>query len=251
MTTAAIIQCRLGSTRLPNKTILPLGTKTALEYCILRTQQALTVDKVIVSTPNEQTLSHKPLIDICHKMGVKYFCDYVHEPEDVLSRVISTASFYEIDTIVEITADCPLIDNNIIDEVVAVYKCFAYDYVTNAMFRCYPDGMDVQAYSLKLLKEVAEDVTDLKHRSHVGWNIHNSLKEFTRYDVVSDVDSFWPQLRLTLDTEEDYKLIDRILRRFSYIDYGPTLPQILNYLRENPKLLEINSNVVGKVAGEG
>lgn len=244
MKTTAIVQARMGSTRLPGKVMMDLAGKPALQRVIDRIKKATLVDSIVVSTEPKS----EKIMSYCGKNGIDCF---IGSEDDVMLRVLKAAESFGAETIVEITADCPLIDPKLIDDCIGLYNNNPQaDYVSNCVpVRSYPDGMDVQVYSISSLGAL-EEITNKKTRKHVGWNIPTGKTyTFNCICIPAPKCFYWPDLRLTLDTIEDYKLINNIYGYFWNDNFR--LDDILSYLYRNPKLLLLNQDIKAKDPSEG
>lgn len=239
MKIAAIIQTRMGSTRLPGKVMKQLQGKTVLSHVIERVRQSKLIDEIIIAT----TVDEKDDVvnDEAIRCGAKVFRG---SEEDVLSRYYYAAKTYNIDVIVRITSDCPLIDPNVIDELIACYLNGQYSLVTNAgsdlSHRTYPRGLDTEVFSMEVLEEAFHNARQSYQHEHVTPYIYEN-KEGIRY-YKNDTD--FSQYRLTLDTEEDFTLIkeiyDRLYSRSMY------LSDIMDLFRQEPHLFSINAHIEQK-----
>ena len=164
-----------------------------------------------------------------------------------MSRVIEAGKFAKADVIVEITGDCPIIDHEIIDQTIQVYKHNSVDYVSNNNVRSYPDGMDVQVFALEKLVESSKMTNDSLDQEHVTLHIRNNPELFSRINLHSTPELYLPDLGLTLDEKEDYILLKKIIEHF-YDNDNPYFlcSDVIQYLKENPDLIEINSHIVRK-----
>ena len=168
--------------------------------------------------------------------------------EDVLGRVTKAAQLVKADIIVDITGDCPLIDRAHIDHIVE--SCHAgHSYASNVNPRSWPDGFDVQAYSIELLEHANEVVVGGELRSHVGWNIANLIigEEYPNYSATSEF--AYPKWGLTLDTQADLRLLKIIFEYFGHNHF--TAEDVISFLKRCPELLEVNKRITRKKAGEG
>src|SRR5688572_19407522 len=158
----AIIQARLGSTRLPNKVLLTLAGKTVLEHVINRVRASKFINEVIVAT----TISSNDLeiISFCAKNKIRVFVGSEH---DVLDRYYQAARLLQPDNVVRITSDCPMIDPEIIDEIGKKHLEEKADYSSNTLDETYPDGLDAEIISFKALKTAWEQATLPSDREHV------------------------------------------------------------------------------------
>jgi spore coat polysaccharide biosynthesis protein SpsF len=241
MKTVAIIQARMGSTRLPGKMMMDICGKPAIQRVVERVAKSK-VDQIVVATiPNSQEI-----INWTRGYNGPLGC-FVGSEEDVMGRVLMAADFFEADAIVEVTGDCPLIDPRLIDDCLYRFKTDrGLDYVSNCVpIRSYPDGMDCQVYSIEALRSVR--AIPVVH-NHVGWNIPQHPGIFNCSCIKAGPLYYHPDIRLTLDTKEDLELLRRVTEGCGP---DPTLKDYLNILTLNPDWLRINQNVRTKLPEEG
>ena len=208
MKTGAIIQARTSSTRLPGKVLkeLPSGSGiTALAQVIRRVKKARNLDETIVATSAEKP--DDAIAEIAQKEGAKVFRGSLH---DVLSRYYSAAKKNSLDVIVRITSDCPCIDPDIIDQVVAKHHKERADYTSNVLKKTYADGLDVEVVSFPILEKLDRSVKDAYEREHPTFYIHCNQSLFKIADVVAVGELYAPHVRITLDTEKDYEVLSEI-----------------------------------------
>ena len=245
----AIIQARMESERLPGKVLMELGSKPAIWHIVDRVREAEQVDHIVVAMPD--TLKNKELRrSVTGALG----CDvFEGSNEDVLYRVYMAAVRFDADIIVDITGDCPLVDPTHIDILVNSVKNDNVFYASNCHPRSWPDGFDVQVYTFDALKKVNDIVLDLKHRCHVGWNIWYNKYNLFRNETVTHLPAppeyRYPEWGLTLDTKEDLVVLDMIFKHFENNDFFAE--EVIDYVKEHPRLLEINGSVKRKTPGEG
>ena len=144
----ATIEARMTSSRLPGKPLLKVIKKTMIEHLVLRLKKVQSINEIVLATTDNQ--ADDILISAVKNLGIKVFRG---DENDVMQRVIGAAESVKASTVVEITGDCPLIDPEIIEQCIRMFKLHAVDYVSNAVIRSYPDGMDTQVFSLKTLKK--------------------------------------------------------------------------------------------------
>jgi len=233
----------MGSTRLPNKVLLPIAGKPSLEFLILRLKTCKTLNEIVVATSTEQS---NLLIE--YYAGINRVSCFRGSEDNVLNRVTRAAEFFKADIIVDITGDCPFVDPTEVDYLVGLFFAGNYDYVSNVWPKRYlPDGMDVQVYSIAALRAV--DNNRIPGKFHVGWNIAER-EEFFKRPADKQPDFFnRPLLGLTLDTKEDLLFMNKIAEQF--IGCYFSLRNILEKLDEMPELLEINCNIKRKVPADG
>jgi len=227
------------SSRLPGKVLMPaIDDISMLEFMIQRVRRSRSIDDIIVATTINP--ADDPIIELCKTLNVKY---YRGSENDVLLRVLEAHKSIGSEIIVELTGDCPLIDPNIIDEVIQEYNINNYDYVSNDHIRSYPMGLDVQVFSINVLDEVSKKTQVLEDREHVSLYIYKS-GEYRLHPVIAKGDLFWPDLRITLDDKGDYNLIKAIIEYFyPFKGFDFSGLEIVKYLKKNIKLLDLLKDV--------
>ncbi|MFB7141783.1 cytidylyltransferase domain-containing protein [Gottfriedia sp. NPDC056225] len=240
MKVVAIIQARMGSTRLPGKVLLKVLNKPLLAYQIERVKRAKLIDEIIVATTtNELDLE---IVNFCEFMSIS--C-YRGSEDDVLSRYFEAASLYNADLIVRLTSDCPLIDPTIIDKVINefILNMHHIDYASNTVQRSFPIGMDIEVMSFSLLKTINQLQLPESYREHVTPFIYRSQK-YTIRQIVQKVNK--SHIRLTVDTPEDFKLISTIIEEIYPINPFFTLQELYDLFERKPELLTINHHIKQK-----
>lgn len=205
MKIGAVIQARTTSTRLPNKVLLDIVGKPALQHIIERLRQSKKLETIIVATTTNET--DNSICDLCDKLGCFYFRG---SENDVLTRVLEAAKAYGIDIIVEITGDCELIDWNIVDQLIGMYCNNDVDYCSNVLERTFPRGYDCQVFSTKLLERVNREVDNPIDKQHVSSWIYKNPKnkgKFRLLGLKAPKELNRPDLEITLDTESDLELM--------------------------------------------
>ncbi|MDP3396777.1 MAG: glycosyltransferase family protein [Methanoregula sp.] len=241
MKTAAIIEARMTSTRLPGKILRPILNRPTLELLIERLGRARTLDQIIVATTDNKT--DDPVEDLTKRLGVGCFRG---SEDDVLDRVLKAAHKYNVDTIVEITGDCPLIDPELVDVLVGIFRNKSYDYVSNVLTRTYPRGLDTQVFSTKALEEVNRLTQDPVDHEHVSYYIHEHPETFRLYNLESDLPKKFWDIRLTVDTIEDFTLINAIFEELYPANPAFSTKDILALLEEKKDFLNINRHIQQK-----
>jgi spore coat polysaccharide biosynthesis protein SpsF len=240
MKIAAIVEARMSSTRLPGKVLLKANNRPMLEHLIDRLKSVKLIDSIIIATTANK--SDDVICDLAKKKKVFYFRG---SELNVLERVIDTVNFYNPEIIVQITGDCPIVDPNIIDQVIRIYLENKCDYVGNSHIRSYPDGMDVQVFSKKnILKSFSIANRSLEFE-HVTLNMRMNPKIFKPLYVIAPKNIYWPELGLTLDEKEDYILLKKIIEYFPK-KYLFTCLEVINLLNKNKKWIKINRHIKRK-----
>ncbi|MFA4876150.1 MAG: glycosyltransferase family protein [Methanoregula sp.] len=241
MKTVAIIEARMTSTRLPGKVMLPILGRPTLELMIERLKRAKLIDQIVVATTQNHT--DDVVEHLTHRLGVGCFRG---SEDDVLDRVLRSAHANGVDVIVEVTGDCPLIDPIVVDNVIGIYQKKNIDYVSNVLKQTYPIGMDVQVFSTAVLEKVARLTQDPIDHEHVSLYIYEHPEIFSLFNIESDLPEKYWNMRLTLDTQEDYQLITAIYELLYPRNPTFTLDDIVDLLEKRKDLIELNRNIQQK-----
>lgn len=234
MNIVAIVQARLGSTRLPNKVIAPLGNTPLIEFLITRLSKSHYVNKIVVATSTNPV--NDPLVSLVEKMGYQVVRG---SENDVLQRFIDAAHATDADVIVRITGDCPLVDPQLVDTLVQEFLRSPVDYLSNTNPPTYPDGFDIEVFSVKALETAGQLATDSFDREHVTPFLR-SHPDFSKQNHVAPID--YSRFRLTVDEQRDLNVIRSIVNHFApSTDF--TLSQILEAIDHNPSLVAGNLDI--------
>lgn len=236
-----IVQARMGSTRLPGKIFKEVEGKSLLSYQIERLKRVHHISGIIIATTENP--QDDLIVKFCKEAGVLFFRG---NEEDVLDRYYRAAKAFSADVIIRITSDCPLIDPEIIDAILNFYieNYPSYDYVSNAIERTFPRGLDVEVFSFACLKKAACEAKLLYEREHVTPYFRFNpdffrLGNFTQQPNES-------HHRWTLDTVEDFNLIAKIIQALYPANPYFNQHDILNLIAKNPEWLKINAHVEQK-----
>ncbi len=231
----AIIQARMGSTRLPGKVMMPINGKTIIELIIARLSRSACIDQIIVATSFDKI--NEPLVKHVQELG--YCCEQGSE-ENVLERYYDSALKHSADIIVRITGDCPFVDAELVDTVISKFKASNVDYITNGSPPSYPDGLDIEVFSISALEKCFKEALSLYDQEHVTPYIRES-KEFKTETFSNSSDL--SDLRWTLDESDDFEVIENVYNYFNpdiYFSWKKILD--LQYL--NPSLFSKNVNII-------
>lgn len=237
MKTIIIIQARMGSSRLPGKVLKPLGNVDILTYTIERCRAIKGVSEVIVAT---SILSQDDdLVKWCEERQVAYFRG---SEDDVLDRYVQCAKKYEPDYIMRITSDCPFVDYEMADEIIRLMQRERQDIVL--IDGGLPRGLAVELISYKALLYIHKIGQETRHREHVTYYAYEFADEFTSVTYKAPVNRIAPELRITLDTEEDYTLIYEIANHFN----NPLVSSaaVIQFLKDNPEVAKLNAHIEQK-----
>ncbi|GAB3630718.1 glycosyltransferase family protein [Microbacterium shaanxiense] len=243
MTRVGIItQARMTSTRLPGKVLLTAGGKTMLGHHLDRLAAA--GYPVIVATT--ENVTDDPIVDEATARGARV---YRGSENDVLSRFSEAAADAELEVVVRVTSDCPLIDASLIVRGVEEYLALddAGAHVSNVLERTYPRGFDFEVFSAAALADADAHATDPADREHVTPYLYrNRSGRMTMHAIRREADA--SRFRVTLDTSDDYDVITRLIRRHEAASLDSE--QIIAVLNDHPELAELNAHVEQKKLGE-
>jgi spore coat polysaccharide biosynthesis protein SpsF len=214
--TVAIIQARMGSARLPGKAMLSLDCTPIIQHVVRRTLSATAIDEAVIATT--QKSRDKIIVRYASDDGAKSFRG---DEEDVLNRVYQTAHKYNADTIVRLTADNPLLSPDTVDAAINKFERNDAAYVSNKINRTFPSGLDVEVFDSESLRYIETHTTDPYYREHVT-PYYRESEEFTSLNIRADevfneehmLDR--SEIRLTLDTPDDYELLRKIYANIAY-----------------------------------
>jgi len=237
MKTVAIIQARMGSTRLPGKVLLDLAGEPMLARDVNRVQRASLIDQVVVATTTQP--ADEAIANLCAARGWPCFRG---SEEDVLDRYYRAAVAYSADVVVRITSDCPLIEPAVTDRVVQEFlqRQPDVDYACNILpRRTFPRGLETEVLRFDVLERAWREDTNPAWREHVTQYIQRHSDLFRIHGVVNDTDL--SAMRWTVDTPEDMEIVQRIYSHFGHDCFSWL--DVLALLSEHPEWLDINRHV--------
>jgi spore coat polysaccharide biosynthesis protein SpsF len=238
-----VIQARMGSSRFPGKVILPLAGKSLLVRMVERVNASKNCGRVVVATTYLE--NDDPIIDICKKNSIPFFRGH---PTDLLDRHLNVGKKYDADAIVKIPSDCPLIDPFVIDKVIKYYmdNIASFDYVSNLHPATYPDGNDVEIFSIESLEKAWEEADKQLEREHTTPYFWENPDKFNIGNVLWETGlDYSMSHRWTIDYEEDYKFIETIYNELHNNNPFFSLNDILMLLKEKPEISKINEKYAG------
>jgi glutamate-1-semialdehyde 2,1-aminomutase len=245
MKTVAIIQARMGSTRLPNKVMKLIGGVPMIELLLARLEHAAELDEIVVATSVDER--NQPLVDHVSKLG--YRC-YQGSENDVLDRYIQAAKMAQADVVIRVTGDCPLVDPDLVDEAIRSYKTAGVDYLSNASPPSYPDGLDTEVFSFAALERAAAETDKPYDHEHVTPYLRESGKfRQTALQNAEDLSA----LRWTVDESADFEVISNVFAHFAP-DIHFTWQQVLELQRSQPHIFAANQHLIrneGATMGTG
>lgn len=240
-----IIQAHMGSTRLPGKVLIDIGGQTMLARVISRARRAQTVRTIVVATST--SVNDDGLVEHVRTQGVDVFRG---DDQDVLGRFYEAATAFHAEVIVRITADCPLIEPEIIDKVVTAFLAVypKADFAANTVQRTYPKGMDVEVASFAALECAWHQAEKSYQRAHVFPYIYENPDRFNLVSVTDEQDRAW--MRWTVDTKEDLEFVRAVYSALGNDD-NVSWREVLDLLDRQPELLAINRDVQHKALEAG
>jgi len=237
MHTVAVIQARMGSTRLPGKVMREIAGRPMIDRVVGRARQIPNVDKVVVATSVLER--EAPLVEHLTEKSISV----VRGPEeDVLARYVKAMETYKADAVVRLTGDCPLLMPEVSERVIQAFLEEECDYASNTIGRTYPRGLDTEVISSESLRHVDAEATEPADREHVTRYIRRRPDLFSRYSVTADQDR--SNLRWTVDEEADLELVRKIYDELEGMDFGYN--DILQLVEAHPEWTDINRGVEQK-----
>lgn len=238
MNVIAIIQARMGSTRLPGKVLEDISGETMLARVLARVTQSSLINSVLVATTEEAI--DEAIVDECQRLQTPFFRG---SESDVLDRYYQAAKAHDAEAVVRITSDCPLIDPGVIDQVVEVFLSANSDYASNFLERRYPRGLDIEIMKFSTLACAWNMAEEEYQRVHVTPYIYESPETFSLVSVSPDGD--YGNYRWTVDVQEDLEFVRAVFSEmgdtntFTWLD-------IIKLLERKPELTLINRGIEQK-----
>lgn len=245
----AIVQARMGSTRLPGKVLKPIMGRPMLWYLVQRLRRTIGVDKVVIATSEET--ANDVIIDFCKQFAIDCFSG---SEDDVLDRFYKVAREYNADIVLRITGDCPLLDPRLIGDMLKEFlSTHKYDYYSVACGagastdefngHRYPDGLDAEIFKFSILKIAWEEAKEQLEREHVTPFIWRRPERFRLGTKKSTKD--YSSMRWTVDNQEDFEIVEEIYKELypKKPDFG--LEDVLEFFYAHPELQSKNSHFIG------
>jgi spore coat polysaccharide biosynthesis protein SpsF len=240
----AIVQARMGSSRLPGKIMKNLCGKPVLWHVCNRLSYSEKIEEIVIAT----TKNKEDLIveKFCKENNISYFRG---SEKDVLLRYYEAAKLFNAEVVIRVTSDCPIIDPQIVDKMIEEFLLMnsseiCIDYLSNSLMRTFPRGLDVEIFTYQALEKANFGARKEYEREHVTPYIYQHPQIFSIRNFENQIDYSFH--RWTLDTEEDYKLIKKIYE-FLYSDNSLFfLHDVLNLFEKKPELKEINKHIKQK-----
>jgi len=237
----AIVQARMGSTRLPGKVLMDIMGKPMLWHIVNRLKYSRLINKIVIATSTNKNDDAVELF--CKEYRISF---YRGNEEDVLDRYYQAAHLFQADAVVRITADCPLIDPVVVDKVISGYL-ENYDRLngaSNIIKRTYPKGLDTELVSYSILEKTWKIATQPYEREHVTVFIYEHPELFKLHSV-ENPDNL-SDLRWTVDEELDLRFVREIYKILSQDGKIFSMEDVLKILKKEPQLTQINKDIKQK-----
>lgn len=234
MKVVAIVQARMGSTRLPNKVMMPIGGVPMIELLLRRLARARGLDQIIVATSVDPR--NRPLAEHILRLGYSIEMGSEH---DVLDRFVQAARKHQASVVVRITGDCPLVDPNLVDEAIRRFKAAGVDYFSNGSPPTYPDGLDIEVCTLEALERTIQETETPYDREHVTPHVRES-GGFKTANMRHDQDL--SALRWTVDELADFSVVEKVFQHFHpRTDFS--WQEVLQLQIKTPEIFNINQHI--------
>lgn len=234
MKTVAIIQARMASTRLPGKVLADVAGRPMLHFVVTRAQRAKNLDQVVVATSTEA--SDDLIAEFCATERIAVFRG---NESDVLDRYRNAAERFAAGVVVRLTADCPLLDAEVIDKTVDFFRRGDFDYASNTIEPTYPDGLDTEVFTRAALETAWRDARLKSEREHVTPYIHKNPEMF-RLGIARHTTDL-SGARWTVDEPQDLEFVRAVYAHFGRTDFG--MMEIIEMLTAQPQLSRINCDL--------
>ena len=242
MRIVAVVQARMGSSRLPGKVLKGLGGQSVLARVVQRLRRSSLISEVVVAT--SVSSGDEAVVREAERLNVGCFRG---SEADVLDRFYRAARAFHADTVVRITSDCPLIDPEITDQTIRAFLNEQPDYASNGLERTYPRGLDTEAMTAEALARAWRKANEPYQREHVTPFLYEHPELFRILSVTNDIDC--SAHRWTLDTPEDLEFIRAVYERFGDGD-DFSWREVLQLVEREPALSQLNSQVQQKALKE-
>ena len=244
MRNVAIIQARMGSTRLPGKVMTNLCGKSVLEHVIRRVQACKLLDDVVVATT--PTPADDVIVAEAERCNANWFRG---SEEDVLDRYYQAAQQYRADVVVRVTSDCPLFDPELLTKMLETFHTSnlqgrKIDYLSNTLTRTYPRGLDAEIFTFDALKKAHHHADKSYEREHVTPYIYRHPETFSLQEIINGENL--SSLRWTLDTSQDLMFFQAIYSVLFRDDVILETSEVVSLLKRRPELMAINADVAQK-----
>lgn len=229
----------MGSTRLPGKVLKKVNGVPLLKTMLRRVSLSEKINQIVIATSTSS--NDDQIVEFCRNEGFEVFRG---SEENVLSRYYDCATKYGATAVVRLTADCPLIDPVVIDDVLTLFENSGADFAANNVppeKNTFPDGSDVEVFTYLALERAHKEADDPSDREHVTFYFWKdpSIRNFKIKKLINSED--WSKYRFTVDYPEDLEVVNKIITNLSDGGKMPGLSKIVAFLKEHPEVYELNS----------
>ncbi|OUS75128.1 acylneuraminate cytidylyltransferase [Paenibacillus sp. MY03] len=239
MKTVAIVQARMGSTRLPGKVLKQINGLSVLGHVVDRLRRVPSIDELWIATTSKK--NDDPIEDEARRLNIQV---YRGSEDDVLDRYYRTAKKAGAEAVLRVTSDCPLIEPAVVEDLICLYRESGSDYASNTLERTYPRGLDAEIFSFSALETAWSQASRPYEREHVTPYLYQHPDVFRCATQRGSED--YSHYRWTLDTEEDWELIRTIFEKCRYEGPYITFEDAKVLLFHYPELNKINAHVEQK-----
>lgn len=233
----AILQARMSSTRLPGKVMADVLGMPMIGRQLERLARCKQIDKLVVATSDDA--SDDPLANWCTENGIAL---YRGSLRDVLARFSSAAKAYKPTQVVRLTADCPLADPSVIDQLIEQHLRGNFDYSNNCWHPTFPDGLDAEIVTAPWLEKLSQVASTAMEREHVTYYFQAHKDDIRWSELKRNPPR--PELRLTVDNPEDLALVRQIYQALYPANPAFTTQDVIDYLDQHPDLAQSNQHLV-------
>lgn len=231
----AIVQARIGATRLPGKVLEIITGEPMVWHVVNRLRLSKKLHNIILAIPDAK--EDDVLEDFAREQNISYFRG---SQQDVLSRYYEAAKTFHCEVVARITADCPLIDPEVVDQVIERHLASGADYTSNTIERTFPRGMDTEVFSRQTLERTYREARQPYEREHVTPYIYEHPNMFQLQNVEAQGEARRPEIRLTVDYQEDLELVRRICQSLG--EKSLRVVEVIRFLDANPSVAKINAD---------
>jgi spore coat polysaccharide biosynthesis protein SpsF len=242
--TLAIVQARMGSSRLPGKVLADLEGQAMILRQLERVKRSALIDQIVVATSDDA--SDDGLAEVLEEAGYSVARG---SQDDVLSRFILALDAYPSEWVVRITADCPLISPRVIDSVIEAALSSDADYMSNTMTPTFPEGLDVEVVRASVLREVASISKDPHEREHVTLGVYRRQDAYNIQNLADGIDR--SELRWTVDTADDLAFVRAVYKELLPSNPAFEYEDVLDFLERNPRLNRTSADSKRNAALDG
>jgi spore coat polysaccharide biosynthesis protein SpsF len=234
-----VVQARMSSTRLPGKVLMELSGRPMLERQLERLSRCAHADEIVLAVTSND--GDQPLVELARRLGLRW---YRGSEDDVLSRYVEAAREAQADLVVRVTSDCPLIDPDETDAVIAALeeRRETVDYASNRLEPHLPRGLDTEVLWRDTLDRMDRMGTSKPAREHVTWFCYAERPDlFALHSVLRPVDAH--DLRWTVDTPDDLEMVRTLYDRLGLAEQPRPLAEVIAYVRAHPEIPAINQHI--------